>query len=1065
MSRALGFLVFVLSALGVQALPAQGVFSRTNLVAWCIVPFDSQKRGPEARAEMLEQLGFTRLAYDWRAEHLPTFDAEVEAMRRRRIEITAWWFPAALNAEAKAILACIERQRIHPQLWITLGTEPEPDAARLEQKIQSAVGTLGPICAEAARLGCTVALYNHLGWFGEPANQVRVIEGLRKAGHRNVGSVYNFHHGHGHLDDFERQFAILKPHLLALNLNGMVRDGDKAGKKILPLGQGDQEARLLKIVQASGWRGPVGLIGHTDEDAAVKLRKELDGLEKLTAAAGGTAGEPPASGREPGVQAEKDWVDNRWQRTDIGPFLASTVRLPDGGTVVRGLTVRVGPEACALYDLAQGSVRAVWTGGFLTFDATRFGLIGTPVPAGKVLWTADPVRPKDAPLPRFLGQHHTPGGIVLDWEVGGVRVRERPDWVATPAGPALVRHLEVGARSAPLRWWSAGHLNGDGLSNDTFQDRSIQTVQGVPSATVDTLRHTHLVRNIDAGTMSVAAVVTGVGIDCEAGLRREAAGVGRGSALLKLPVGGAMALDVVLWRGGVGEGTTFERWAKARPLPAVGAAPIPAAPGVPELVTRGQRGLETGPFAVDTLTLPYDNPYQALLFASGVDFTSDGAGHVCTIHGDVWRVTGIDEGLQSLRWKRVASGLFQPLGLKVRDNQVYVLGKDRITRLEDTNGDGVTDFYATFYDGIATSPGGHDYVTCLEVDSQGRFHYADPQGVHRVAADGRSARTIASGFRNPNGMRDRRGPGRGLVRLRRPQGRPQPTPRPRLAPLLDPARRGQLQRIPGVDPCGPVGRPWWPDGPPALGALRDDARAARRPGPGAPRRGGAVAGEVPQRPQPGDIPCPGGRLVRRRQHGLADQRGEGRGPAARPADVEAAARPRGVAAGRRRLGVHLRREARPGARGRSRELRGAPVELSLFPGLRVQGLVAGQSRQGGTGRGRGHLGRPAARWADRPDHVGGRTAGHAVRAALRRRFARAAVVQPARALSAVPGCPGVSVRRRPWARRPPRGTRPSAVRGAGDGPCRARRRSPAPQARSGRSPAARGCPRARCCRL
>ena len=35
------------------ALPSEGLFSKTNLVAWCIVPFDTQKRSPEARAEML----------------------------------------------------------------------------------------------------------------------------------------------------------------------------------------------------------------------------------------------------------------------------------------------------------------------------------------------------------------------------------------------------------------------------------------------------------------------------------------------------------------------------------------------------------------------------------------------------------------------------------------------------------------------------------------------------------------------------------------------------------------------------------------------------------------------------------------------------------------------------------------------------------------------------------------------------------------------------------------------------------------------------------------------------
>jgi sugar phosphate isomerase/epimerase len=737
------------------ALPSEGLFSKTNLVAWCIVPFDSQKRGPEARAEMLERLGIHRLAYDWRAEHIPTFDAEVAAMRKHHIDITAWWFPAALNAEAKAILDCIERNQIHPQLWVTLGTEPEPDVARLEQKIQAAAEALSPICTEAQKRGCTVALYNHLGWFGEPANQVQVIERLRKNGHSNVGSVYNFHHGHGHLADFERHFKTLKPHLLALNLNGMVRDGDKAGKKIIPLGTGDEELRLMKIVQASGWRGPVGIIGHTEEDAEVKLRKELDGLGKLmanSASSTKSAGEPPASGREPGVQAEKDWVDNRWQRSEVGPFLASSVRLPDGSSVVRGLTVRVGPEASVLYDLAQGSVRAVWTGGFLKFDATRFGLIGTPVPEGTVLWTSDIQRPEKAAAVRFLGQHHTPSGVVLDWEVQGVLLRERPEWVATPGGPALVRHLTIGSRTAPISWWAAGHLRGRQFTTEASEQRKAFRIKvGATQADTDSVRSLRLMRNTDANAASAAAVLGGQDLQLDS-TTREAGGVALGSSVLTLQPGAAVSVDLVLWGGAATAAAEFDRWAKAQKSPRLQTANIPTAPDVAEQLTRGQRGLETGPFAVDTLTLPYDNPYQALLFAAGVDFTADGAGYVCTIHGDVWRVTGIDAGLQSLRWKRVASGLFQPLGLKVRGDRVYVLGKDRITRLDDLNHDGVTDFYATFYDGIATSLGGHDYVTCLEVDQEGRFYYADPQGVHRVAADGKSAQTLASGFRNPNGM-------------------------------------------------------------------------------------------------------------------------------------------------------------------------------------------------------------------------------------------------------------------------------------------------------------------------
>jgi hypothetical protein len=58
--RFLAGILFVVSLLGAgrtQAeLPPTGNLSRTNLVAWCIVPFDSKKRGPEERADLLAEL-------------------------------------------------------------------------------------------------------------------------------------------------------------------------------------------------------------------------------------------------------------------------------------------------------------------------------------------------------------------------------------------------------------------------------------------------------------------------------------------------------------------------------------------------------------------------------------------------------------------------------------------------------------------------------------------------------------------------------------------------------------------------------------------------------------------------------------------------------------------------------------------------------------------------------------------------------------------------------------------------------------------------------------------------
>src|ERR1051325_7854659 len=68
---------------------AKDIFDRDNLVAWCIVPFDAKKRTPEQRAQMLQKLGIHRFAYDWRAEHLPTFDAELDQLKQHNIELTA----------------------------------------------------------------------------------------------------------------------------------------------------------------------------------------------------------------------------------------------------------------------------------------------------------------------------------------------------------------------------------------------------------------------------------------------------------------------------------------------------------------------------------------------------------------------------------------------------------------------------------------------------------------------------------------------------------------------------------------------------------------------------------------------------------------------------------------------------------------------------------------------------------------------------------------------------------------------------------------------------------------
>ena len=280
-SLALGSLAGAeVNASGAQAGTGYDLFARSNLVAWCIVPFDGRKRGPEERAAMLERLGIKSFAYDYRAEHIPTFDAEMDALQRHHVRLLAWWFPTQLNDEARLILAVLKRHELRGvQLWVMGGGEDVHSEAEQKTRVEAEAARLRPIADEAAKLGSTVGLYNHGGWFGEPENQLAILERLRSQGVTNLGIVYNLHHGHAHLDRFPKLLARMKPYLLVLNLNGMGREGEK--KLILPLGQGEFDARLLQEIWDSGWRGPVGILNHTDEDAETRLQLNLQGLERL----------------------------------------------------------------------------------------------------------------------------------------------------------------------------------------------------------------------------------------------------------------------------------------------------------------------------------------------------------------------------------------------------------------------------------------------------------------------------------------------------------------------------------------------------------------------------------------------------------------------------------------------------------------------------------------------------------------------------------------------------------------------------------------------------------------
>lgn len=175
----------------------------------------------------------------------------------------------------------------------------------------------------------------------------------------------------------------------------------------------------------------------------------------------------------------------------------------------------------------------------------------------------------------------------------------------------------------------------------------------------------------------------------------------------------------------------------------------------------GRMGESVNGYALDTIQVPFENPWNAWLRTSALDFFDDGRCVVTTHGGDVYIVSGIDDSLHSVRWKRFAAGLFEPFGVRVVDNQIYVTCRDGLKRLHDVNGDGEADFVEAFWNDDDVSSSFHAYNFDLQTDSQGNFYFAKagqytqhhrPGTIMRIPPAGGSAEVVAWGLRTPNGM-------------------------------------------------------------------------------------------------------------------------------------------------------------------------------------------------------------------------------------------------------------------------------------------------------------------------
>ncbi len=405
---------------------------------------------------------------------------------------------------------------------------------------------------------------------------------------------------------------------------------------------------------------------------------------------------------------------------DDFPFLKACIgaKFPGKNDANKGIAIRLGTNAAMCFDQDLLRWSAGWTGGFVstkgvTFDGShgghpeligeqQFGLRVQPGWADASGSFKDPRKEPYGPLPRAWGrvsslQVHGME-VTISYEVLGTPIKERAEIVERDGVTAFVRNISLGKNAKELLAavceveGAQGKVEGNQATLTAANGQvTVVALSGAPKgAKLELADGSRVLLRIPAGA--------GAGAFKLAIARTDAAGAGKVAALAQ----GA---------------PRFNDTAKA------GKAHWPEA-----VVTNGVLAASSTPdgaYVQDVITPPVPNPWNRRVRFGGMDFFADGKrAALSTWDGDVWIVSGIDDKLEKLTWKRFASGGFETLGLKIVDDVIYTSGRDQITRYRDLDGDGSADVYETFNDDLTSSPGFHEFTFDLHTDKEGNFYMA-----------------------------------------------------------------------------------------------------------------------------------------------------------------------------------------------------------------------------------------------------------------------------------------------------------------------------------------------------
>jgi mono/diheme cytochrome c family protein len=468
------------------------------------------------------------------------------------------------------------------------------------------------------------------------------------------------------------------------------------------------------------------------------------------------------------------------------PFIVSTLdagvaggAFPARNLAVRCVVLTLSDSTYACFDTDLLRVAAAWRGEFMSL--TTMAQVSYQKPFNK-----------GNQIPRMLGTPIVATGIYPGWMSASPEFRD-----PRPAGPNPA-DVGRGPIAPQTGRWNGIHVVGreavlSYTVSGTAIDEQIGTVaEGGQIGIARTFRTGPISQAL---TLVVGEVSSGVESSVESGAAVVLQGAARDTATvaatvgappgarlqvdsnrfvtLRVPAGPASTFRVIAWRGRAADRAVVSAMAR-RPVTIARYDAGGPAHWDSTVTTRGSVSPDTADYVVDRITLPLPNPWRRNVRVSDVDFYADGRAAAVTFDGDVWIVSGIDRGLERVRWKRFASGLYEPLNIKIVRDTIYVLDRQGIVRLVDTNGDGEADRYENFSNllvqsgesreyplGLAAKPGGGFYVSVGGALDNGpktsesiapgfRAGSVHSGSVQEISADGRNIRAYATGLREPN---------------------------------------------------------------------------------------------------------------------------------------------------------------------------------------------------------------------------------------------------------------------------------------------------------------------------